>query len=139
MFSNPIAAYKQIDLESDVRGSDPHRLVILLFDAAEKALSQAQEHLASRNIVGKTDALMKAIEIILDGLVASLDVERGGELADKLHALYMYMVSRLVEANINMDAAAVTEVQGLLGEISGAWREMRKSLDKGQDSGQPTP
>ncbi len=139
MFSNPIAAYKQVDLESDIRGSDPHRLIILLFDAAEKALSQAQEHLAARNIVGKTESITKAIEIILEGLVASLDIERGGELADKLHALYMYMVSRLVHANINMDAAAVSEVQGLLAEISGAWKEMRKTLDKGQNPEQPTP
>lgn len=37
MFSNPIAAYQQIGLESDVRGADPHRLIVLLFDGAESA------------------------------------------------------------------------------------------------------
>ena len=38
------------------------------------------------------------------------------------------MVSRLIHASINKDAAAIAEVQQLLGEISGAWRELRVNL-----------
>ncbi len=128
MFSNPIATYQQMEIESDVRGADPHRLIVLLFDGAESALKQAQAHLAADNIVGKSESIMKAIEIILDGLSASLNLEEGGELASNLRALYSYMVSRLVHANIHKDAAAITEVQTLLGEIAGAWREMGQNL-----------
>lgn len=125
MFSNPIATYQQIGLESDVRGADPHRLIVLLFDGAESALIRAQEQIISRDIEGKSNSLNKAIEIILDGLSASLDMEQGGELAQSLKALYAYMVSRLIHANIHMDPTAVSEVQKLLGEISGAWKEMK--------------
>jgi len=128
MFSNPIATYQQMEIESDVRGADPHRLIVLLFDGAESALKQAQAHLAADNVVGKSESIMKAIEIILDGLSASLNLEEGGELASNLRALYSYMVSRLVHANIHKDAAAITEVQTLLGEIAGAWREMGQNL-----------
>jgi flagellar protein FliS len=134
MFSNPIATYQQMEIESDVRGADPHRLIVLLFDGAESALKQAQAHLAADNVVGKSESIMKAIEIILDGLSASLNLEEGGELASNLRALYSYMVSRLVHANIHKDAAAITEVQTLLGEIAGAWREMGQNLR--QASGQ---
>lgn len=133
MFSNPIATYQQMEIESDVRGADPHRLIVLLFDGAESALRQAQAHLAADNIVGKSEAIMKAIEIILDGLSASLNLEEGGELASNLRALYSYMVSRLVHANIHKDAAAITEVQTLLGEISGAWREMGQNMRQGNN------
>lgn len=132
MFSNPIATYQQIGLESDVRGADPHRLIVLLFEGAESALIKAQEQIIAKDIQGKANSLNKAIEIILDGLSASLDLEQGGELAHSLKALYAYMVSRLIHANIHMDPAAVTEVQKLLGEISGAWREMKAPT--GQDN-----
>jgi flagellar protein FliS len=128
MFSNPIATYQQMEIESDVRGADPHRLIVLLFDGAESALRQAQMHLAANNIEGKSESLTKAIEIILDGLSASLNLEEGGELANNLRALYNYMVSRLIHANIHKDATAISEVQTLLGEISGAWREMGQNI-----------
>lgn len=132
MFSNPIAAYKQIGLESDVRSADPHRLIVLLFDGAESALINAKAQILEKDIEGKGKSIDKAIEIILDGLSASLDLEQGGSLAESLKALYAYMVSRLVYANIRMDATAVTEVQNLLGEISSAWKEMKSSLDQGK-------
>lgn len=128
MFSNPISAYQKVSLESDVLGADPHRLIILLFDAAEAALEQAQVHLAEKNLEAKSRALGKAMEIITDGLVSSLNIEKGGELAQNLQALYLYMVSRLMHAHRHNDPVAVSEVQKLLGEISGAWREMGTTL-----------
>ncbi|MBU1364321.1 MAG: flagellar export chaperone FliS [Gammaproteobacteria bacterium] len=124
MFSSPIASYKQISIESDVRGADPHRLIVLLFDGAESALQQAQTRLAANDFKGKSDSLMKAIDIILSGLSASLDTEQGGDLAQNLKALYDYMASRLIHANVHKDANAIREVQGLLGEIASAWREI---------------
>lgn len=128
MFSNPIAAYQQIGIESDVRGADPHRLIVLLFDGAESALVKAQAQIIEKDIEGKTSSINKAIEIILDGLSASLDLNQGGELANNLKALYAYMVSRLVHANIHIDPIAISEVQKLLSEISGAWKEMKTNV-----------
>lgn len=132
MFSNPIAAYRQIDIESDIRGADPHRLIVLLFDGAESALRQALIRLEANDNAGRSESLLKAIDIILTGLSASLNIEEGGDLATNLKALYDYMVSRLIHANLRKDPAAIREVQGLLGEISGAWREMGQKLREGE-------
>ncbi len=44
-----------------------------------------------------------------------------GELAQHLADLYQYMYQRLVQANVNKDRAAVTEVQRLLRPIHVAW------------------
>lgn len=134
MFSSPIASYKQISIESDVNGADPHRLIVLLFDGAESALQQAEAHLSNNDLAGKSEFLTKAISIILEGLSASINTQEGGELAYSLKALYDYMVSRLIHANIHKDISAIHEVQKLLGEISGAWREMGENLR--QSSGQ---
>ncbi|MBL8881253.1 MAG: flagellar protein FliS, partial [Phycisphaerales bacterium] len=48
----------------------------------------------------------------------------GGELAERLHALYDYMVLRLLRANLDNDLRALEEVAALLEEIHGAWREI---------------
>jgi flagellar protein FliS len=134
MFSNPIAAYRQVDLESDIRGADPHRLIVLLFDGAESALRQALVQLEANDIVGKSASLTKAIEIILSGLSASLNTDEGGELAHNLKALYDYMASRLMHANIRKDPVAIREVLHLLGEISSAWREMGVNIRESRNS-----
>lgn len=130
MFSNPIAAYQQVDRDADIRGSDPHRLIQLLFDGALAALSDGKARLAAGDFAGKTNALVKAIAIICDGLSASLNLEEGGELAGNLKALYDYMTTRLVHANIHNDVPAINEVEHLLKEIGGAWREMGEQLRK---------
>lgn len=134
MFANPIASYRQIDVESDIRGADPHRLIVLLFDGAESALRLALVQMEANDIAGKSSSITKAIDIILTGLSASLNTEEGGELAHNLKALYDYMASRLIHANIRMDPGAIREVQHLLGEISGAWREMGQNLNESRHS-----
>ena len=130
MFSNPIASYKQMDLEADIRGSDPHRLILLLFDGASASPVQAKARIEQKDIPGKSDAIVKAIAIISDGLSASLNLEAGGELANNLKAIYDYMVRRLVHANLHMDISAINEVETLLEEIGGAWREMGENMKK---------
>lgn len=124
MFTNSIASYQQIGKDAEILGADPHHLIVLLFDGAEAALANAQNCISLQDIPGRSDALIKATDIISNGLAASLNLQEGGELAQNLNALYDYMVSRLIYANIHQDPRAITEVQKLLAEISGAWREM---------------
>lgn len=128
MFTSSPTSYQQIGQDSDILGADPHRLIVLLFDGAEAAMNQAQSCLAAKDIRGRSEALIKAIDIIVSGLSASLNQEQGGDLAKNLSALYDYMVNRLLYANLHQDAAAITEVQKLMTEISSAWREMGENL-----------
>lgn len=128
MYSSPIASYQKVGREAEILGADPHRLIVLLFDGAEAALTKAQDCLVSQDITGRSEALIKAIDIISSGLSSSLNLEQGGDLAVNLKALYDYMVSRLIHANIHQDANAIAEVQKLLGELASAWREMGENV-----------
>lgn len=139
MFASSPNAYKQIGQDADILGADPHRLIVLLFDGADAALLKAQACLEQKDIRGRSDALIKAIDIISHGLADSLNLEHGGDLAKNLSALYEYMVSRLIYANIHQDERAIAEVQKLLAEIGGAWREMGDNLRKQAGAGGPKP
>ncbi|MDR0529807.1 MAG: flagellar export chaperone FliS [Zoogloeaceae bacterium] len=121
---NPANTYAALGRESDIRTASPHRLIILLFEGAESAISVARLHAEQKNFSERGTHISKAIDIITNGLKASLDVEAGGELAERLSALYEYMVSRLLWANMKNDVPTLNEVLGLLNEIHEAWRQI---------------
>lgn len=116
--------YATVGVETGVAAASPHKLILMLFDGALLALSSATTHMAEHNINEKGKSLSKAIDIIINGLRASLDLEVGGELAERLYALYDYMSARLLHANLHNDAAAIEEVSRLLGELKAAWEEI---------------
>jgi flagellar protein FliS len=50
-----------------------------------------------------------------------LDKSRGGEIAQNLEALYLYMQERLLQANLHNQVEPLDEVASLLREIKTAW------------------
>ncbi|EEQ02288.1 hypothetical protein yrohd0001_35620 [Yersinia rohdei ATCC 43380] len=111
-------------MESGVMSASPHQLIVMLFDGAQSALVRARILMNQGDIPAKGAALSKAINIIDNGLSAGLDMEKGGELAQNLSALYDYMSRRLLHANLHNDEQAITEVLALLENIADAWRQI---------------
>jgi flagellar protein FliS len=136
--NNPSAAYTDIGLETGVVNADPHKLVLMLFEGAQMSVRTAKSHMLARNIAEKGMAVSRAIDIICNGLKASIDFEAGGEIASKLGVLYDYMANRLLDANLHNNVAALDEVSGLLAEIKSAWEEIATDpavLSKNQAAG----
>ncbi|TXI79514.1 MAG: flagellar export chaperone FliS [Dechloromonas sp.] len=124
MMRSPAETYAKVGVDVAVETSDPHRLVMMLFDAAVAAVSMARIHMTANEIPQKGAAISKAIDLITNGLAASLDVEAGGELAERLAALYDYMAQRLLFANLKNSMAALDEVSELLGSLRDAWAQI---------------
>ena len=122
--SNPANAYSRVGLETSVQGASPHQLIVLLFEGARQAVVIARAGVDAGDIAQQGAAITKAIDIIANGLKASLDQQQGGELAIRLAALYDYMVSRLLWANMKNDIPTMDEVHGLLSEIHDAWNQI---------------
>lgn len=124
MSQNPAAAYRQVSTDIAVETADPHRLILMLFEGAQSALVMARVHMEQKNVAEKGVAITKAIDIVTNGLLASLDAEKGGELAERLAALYEYICHRLLWANLKNDVAALDEAARLLGELHSAWAQI---------------
>lgn len=112
--------YQTVNTQVQVLDASPHRLIQMLFEGGLARLAQAKGALERGQTSLKGELLGKAIAII-GGLRESLDHQKGGEIAANLDSLYEYMVSRLVEANVNNDVALVDEVAGLLREVKTGW------------------
>lgn len=137
MFANttsPANAYAQVGLETSVLNNSPHQLIMLLFDGSRAAIVEAREHILNNNIAAKGARISKAIDIIQNGLRASLDLKAGGELAERLSALYEYMCRRLIQGNIQNNVEIIDEVLRLLNEISGAWAEIAPNVQESADA-----
>lgn len=125
-----INAYANVGLSTDIMAADPHKLTSMLFEGALLAIAKARHAMEQGETAAKGQSISKAMAIIGEGLNASLDKEIGGELARNLSALYDYMVSRLITANLKNDKAALDEVTRLLSELKKAWDTIRPQVAK---------
>lgn len=115
-----LAAYRSISAHGAVADDHPHALVLTLFDATLERVAAARTCIEKGDIQRRA-ALLHSSVILIAELRGSLDMQKGGSLAQNLSDLYEYMARRLIHANLNGDIKAVTEVLSLLGEIRGAW------------------
>lgn len=122
--TSPADAYARVGIQTGVTSASPHKLILMLFDGAIVAIGAASRHMQANEIAEKGQSISKAIDIITNGLDASLDMKVEGELAERLSSLYEYMCARLLHAGIKNDRAALDEVIGLLKEIRSAWEEI---------------
>ena len=114
------AQYEMVNAQSGVEDASPHRLVQMLMEGFMRRLAEAKGAIHREDVVAKGEAISKAITIT-EGLRNSLNKEAGGELAENLEGLYVYMQQRLVAANLHSDEALIDEVAGLMKTVKEGW------------------
>src|SRR5262245_27915508 len=102
-----VNAYAQVGVETGVAGADPYTLIQMLYDGLLQKLGQASDAMRANDTPRKGESITKAIRIVEEGLRASLDRERGGQIAQRLDGLYEYMIARLLLANLKNDMNAL--------------------------------
>jgi len=132
-YGNYQNAYKK----ASVNTLDQTKLIIMLYDGAIKNASFAVEHIKSGQIEKVHDCLIKTKNIVTE-LMATLNMDRGGDIAKNLQSLYSYMFSQLIEANMNKKTEPVVIVIDLLKELRAAWTQIN-SKKKNDAKRQNTP
>jgi flagellar protein FliS len=120
---NAMAAMRQyqvVNTQAQAVDASPHRLIQMLMEGGLTRIAQARGAMERNQTALKGELIGKAIGIV-GGLRDGLDLQQGGELAGNLDSLYQYMTSRLLEANVKNEAAALDEVSGLLREVKAGW------------------
>ena len=120
-YSNYQNAYKK----ASVHTLDQNKLIIMLYDGAIKNANFAVQYMESGEIEKVHDSLIKTKNIVTE-LLATLNMEQGGEIAKNLKSLYSYMFSQLIEANMEKKSEPVLAVIDLLKELRGAWIQIRE-------------
>lgn len=117
---NALQQYNQVRTHAHIEEASPHRLIQMLMEGALDKIRLAKSFMEHGKIPEKVRHINWALSII-DGLQNSLDMEKGGDIAQNLDALYDYIQRRLVFANMDNDPAILDEVASLMTEIKAAW------------------
>jgi flagellar secretion chaperone FliS len=116
-------SYFQTQVTTTTQGD----LVVMLFDAALKFLHQAKEKMLEKNYAQKGVLISRALDILTE-LQGSLNVKKGGDLADRLLKLYFYCSATLLTANLKMDTAKVDEVVHILDGLRDAFSQANEQV-----------
>lgn len=111
--------YKRKQIES----STPVQLVILLYDGAIEMINRAVVVIEEKpdDWIEKFHNHLVTAQNIITELTVSLNMERGGDLANNLYRLYEYINHQLVNANVEKDVKHLSEVKGLLQTLKDGW------------------
>jgi flagellar secretion chaperone FliS len=127
---NGAAQYRAVRNHGLLADASPTRLVQVMFEhilshlaIVQGCMQRIQDNRPVSDVVSKGAAIGKAVGLI-NHLNACLDMERGGQIAENLRALYVYMMGRLTLANATNDTAIVAEVCSLVGKIKSSWDQI---------------
>ena len=128
--------YTQAYQKAAVNTVDQKKLIVMLYDGAIKFLSLGVKNLEANEFYEAHTNIIRGKSIIAE-LLASLNYERGGEIATNLQRLYAYMFNELIDANLNRDPIRLNHVLELLKELRAAWRGMQSpQVDESSDAAQ---
>ncbi|MCB1692369.1 MAG: flagellar export chaperone FliS [Pseudomonadales bacterium] len=121
-----LKAYQSVGVESKIAGANPHQLVGMLLSGLLDRFAKAKGAIGRGDVAAKGKLIGEAISIV-DSLRASIDSERGGDIALNLIALYDFIERELLAANVHSDITRLDVVSKIVGEISEGWEAMPES------------
>ena len=131
MYNNPHRAYQKTQITT----AKPEKILLLLYEGAIRFIRTANTRMKEKNIAEKGKFISKTIAIISE-LMNTLDHKVGGQLASDLEALYMFMIDKLIEGNIQNDPECLDTVEKLLTTLYQAWQDV---VNNPRPDGVPSP
>jgi flagellar secretion chaperone FliS len=108
-------------LEDSINTASPAKLLIMLYDRLVLDLQQGEQAIQAGDRETASDKINHAQEIILE-LRTTLDMD-AWEGAAGLAALYSWLLTELIQANIKLDATKVAACRGIIEPLRDAWRD----------------
>ena len=116
--------------KSAVTTASPLQLVIMLYDGALRFIDNAKTALDEGDRFKQNYASQKAQKIVAE-LMACLDMQKGGEIAQNLFALYTFVYNRLVEANMEDRKDYYQQAEKVLADLKSSWVRIESSQREG--------
>ena len=116
---NAVQTYKNAENIYAKGIETPHGRIKIVFDVIEKNL----EKLSS--VHPKTDFV--AYGKVLQGIVilsGSLDMDKGGQMADELNELYAYCEKTMKEYLESKNSEKLREIESIIGGIADSWSKI---------------
>ncbi len=115
--------YAQEYRKSAVTGASPLQLVVMLYDGALRFMEAGRFAMVRKDLETQNDKLQRAQRIVTE-LMASLDMQRGGELSKNLFGIYSYVLNELVEANLTDKPEPLDRSIKIISDLRDSWASL---------------
>ena len=109
-----------------VATSSPQQVLVMLYDRLALDLERAQKAAAAGERAVASEQLQHAQGIVLE-LMSSLQVD-AWEGGPRLAALYNWLVTELMHANVKLDTNRISSCRQVVEPLRDAWRQAAASL-----------
>ena len=111
--------YAENNTHTSVVSADSGQLIVLVYERIFDHLKVAK--LALENGQYAIEPFTKAHDLMQQGLLACLDYENGGDVAQSLGAVYEWALREILNARLTKSPAKVQEVLDVLAPLYEAW------------------
>jgi flagellar protein FliS len=115
-YASQASAYR----EREILTASPARLVVLMFQHAHSSLLRARRAVQTNNHEERVEAVAKARDIVME-LMATLNMEQGGDIAQNLRSLYAFVLTELSDVARRPDGARLEAIIRIVSELHTAF------------------
>lgn len=123
--ANPYTKYKQTSVLSASR----EQILLMLYEAAIKFTKLAIQAAEQKKIADRGQNILRAYDIVME-LNATLDHKVGGELAQQLESLYIFMMDQYTKANISGDPEPLRSNVKVLENLYDGWKQAMDQIKR---------
>lgn len=98
-------------------------LLVRLFQGAERFLAQARIAMLNKEWYQANEGCQKAKRIFVE-LLSTLNFELGGEIAERLRDLYLFLIGEIVEANVHHQPERLLALAPVVETLRSAWQDI---------------
>ena len=102
--------------DMELRSASPERLVVFVFEQLVINLERARIAMERNDVELRVCALRRARGLVSE-LMATLDFERGGNIASQLADLYQYLMYELVDIGQRGDVRTLQKLIGVVTDL----------------------
>jgi flagellar protein FliS len=117
-YGNAFNTYKN----NSVNFASKDQLLLMLVDGAVKFAKIGRQAILDKDVKKAHENIIKTQNIFYE-LMATLDVNMGGEWAKQLMSVYDFIIRRLIDANMKKDILIMDEVIPLIEDIRDTWNK----------------
>lgn len=118
---------------ADTMGKSPLDLVLMVYDGAIRAMRTAAEHYRQGRSQSGHDEVMKAGRMVTH-LYATLDAEKGGQVAVNLGKMYAWVINQLQLVDATNDPEQLESAAKVMHNLRSGWADLREQQTGGSRS-----
>jgi flagellar protein FliS len=114
-----VATYQETAITTQTKG----RLIVMLYDGAINFLKMARQCIEQQDVAGRNGNIRRARDIVFE-LNSTLDLDKGGQVAQNLRSLYNFIWRYLGDANVKNDTQMLQKIITMLDDLRQTWAKI---------------